>query len=143
MNNISTRKKAPYLSREPWWGFTSHDLPREKPLARCPSPLCRRARQCRAAHDGLYCQRTHFSPPEIEKMREQSPLAKAIAAVPPVADADDLEARLDRANMIASLRKDHHAEMTARWQAGEFDHLYGKYAAKGRLMTPPPKAYRE
>jgi hypothetical protein len=34
-------------------------------------------------------------------------------------------------------------QMTGRWQAGEFDHLYGPYAPKGVLMNPPPKIYVE
>ena len=76
-------------------------------------------------------------------MRRETALAKAIKAVPPGADAHDLEGRLDRATRIAELRKEHHAEMTARWKAGEFDHLYGKYAKQGRLMKPPPRQYQE
>ena len=76
-------------------------------------------------------------------MRRAEALARAIEAVPPVADAHDLEGRLDRATLIADLRKDHHAAMTARWKAGEFDHLYGKYAKAGCLMKPPPRLYQE
>ena len=37
----------------------------------------------------------------------------------------------------------HRDEMTARWQAGEFDHLYGPYRAKGIVVEAPPKAYVE
>ena len=143
MKKISTRKNTPYISDAPWSGFSALDWPREKPLPRCPAPRCRRARQCLAAHDGLYCRRTHLSAPEIEAMRRESALSKAIALVPPVFDPDDLQARLDRAAQIAELRKDHHAGMTARWKAGEFDHLYGKYAKAGRLMKPPPRLYQE
>jgi hypothetical protein len=31
----------------------------------------------------------------------------------------------------------------ARWKAGEFDHLYGPYRAKGIVMKAPPKTYVE
>jgi hypothetical protein len=34
-------------------------------------------------------------------------------------------------------------EMTERWRAGEFNHLYGPYAPKGVLMKAPPKIYVE
>ena len=74
-------------------------------------------------------------------MRRAETLARAIEAVPPVLDAHDLEGRLERATYIAELRKEHHAEMTARWKASEFDHLYGKYASRGVVMKPPPRIY--
>ena len=141
MKKISIRKNAPYVSQAPWAGFTAHDLLRENPLARCPSPRCRRARQCIAAHQGLYCRRTHLSPPEIEAMRRNHPLSKAIALVLPVFDPDDLQERLERVTHIAEISKEYHAGMTARWKAGEFDHLYGKYASRGVVMKPPPRAY--
>ena len=44
---------------------------------------------------------------------------------------------------MSELRLAHHEKMTARWKAGEFDDIYGKYTAKGVLMNPPPKEYVE
>ena len=76
-------------------------------------------------------------------MRREHPLSKAIALVPPVFDPDDLQERLERVTHIAEISKEYHAGMTARWKAGEFDQLYGKYARGGRLMKPPPRLYQE
>jgi hypothetical protein len=44
---------------------------------------------------------------------------------------------------ITTVRQMQKTEMTERWQAGEFDHLYGPYAPKGVLMKAPPKIYVE
>ena len=64
-------------------------------------------------------------------------------AVPPVADDGNLLARIKRLMDITTIRLMQKTEMTERWQAGEFDHLYGPYAPKGVLMKPPPKVYVE
>ena len=52
-------------------------------------------------------------------------------------------ARTKRLIDLASIRLMQNEEMTARWGAGEFDHLYGPYRPKGVLMKPPPKIYVE
>ena len=142
-NAAAARRERPYLSTTPWAGFSKHDRARDEPLTACPSPRCRRARACLAAHDGLYCRRTHFSPAEIAAMQADSELARALAALPEAADADDLSGRLERMTRLAEIRRAHHEEMTARWKAGEFDHLYGKYRPQGVLMKPPPRTYVE
>ena len=33
--------------------------------------------------------------------------------------------------------------MTARWKAGEFDHLFGPYKASGVWLKPPERSYVE
>ena len=145
---ISVRSKArgrkrtrAYRSASPWAGFTSHDKPRSKPLPVCPHPRCRRDKTCLAAHDGLYCRRTYFSPAEIAEMQPKDPLAQAIAALPTAGDRWDFEDRGERIKQAAELRLAHHEKMTARWKAGIFDDLFGKYSPRGVLIKPPPKAY--
>ena len=135
------KHNKPYLSHAPWAGFTHNDRARRTPLEACPHPRCLRAKACHAAHDGLYCQRTHFSPAEIAEMRRNDPLQKAVAALPVIRDKWDLEGRGERIKQISELRLAHHEKMTARWKAGEFDGTYGKYSPRGVLMQPPPKAY--
>jgi hypothetical protein len=143
MNKLPLPKPRPHVSQEPWLGFTPHDCPRGIPLPICPSPRCRRAKACVAAHNTLYCQRTHFSPAEQKKWERRDPHQCAVDAVPPVADYGNLMARTKRLIDIASIRLMQKKEMTARWGAGEFDHLYGPYRPKGVLMKPPPKIYVE
>ena len=137
------KRKKPYLSNAPWAGLTKHERARATPLDACPSPRCRRRNACVDAHDGLYCQRTHFSPTQIRQMLRNDPLEKAVAALPKVRDQWDFEGRGERIKQISELRLAHHEKMTARWKAGEFDDTYGKYTAKGVLMKPPPKVYVE
>jgi hypothetical protein len=132
----------PYLSQQPWAGFTKHDRARDQPLPVCPSPRCRRAKACLAAHDNLYCRRTHFSPARIKKLWAMSQLGRALAALPLV-EYDDLEGRKDRIIRGREIRQAHHEKMVARWKAGEFDQLYGPYRPKGVLLKPPPKIYVE
>ena len=133
----------PYLSQYPWAGFTMHDSPRDQPLPVCPSQRCRRAKACLAAHDNLYCQRTHFSPAVKKKWLRRDPRRRELDAVPPVKDPHSLSERMERINELAAIQRAHAARMTARWKAGEFDALYGPYRAKGVLLKPPPKAYVE
>ncbi len=54
-----------------------------------------------------------------------------------------LTERMERINNLAAIQRAQLAKMTARWKAGEFDHLYGPYRAKGVLLKPPPKTYVE
>ena len=109
----------------------------------CPSPACRRAKACLACHDNLYCQRTHFSPPEQAKHQRRDPLRLELDSVMPVMDPTSLSERIERIAELAAIRRAHTARMTERWRAGEFDGLYGKYVAKGVVLTPPPNVYVE
>ena len=133
----------PRVSLEPWTGFTRHDCSRNTPLPVCPSPHCRRAKACLAAHDNLYCQRTHFSPAVKKKWQRRDPRQRELDAVLPVMDPHSLTERMERINNLAAIQRAQLAKMTARWKAGEFDHLYGPYRAKGVLLSPPPKTYVE
>jgi hypothetical protein len=142
-NKSTSRMQRPHVSHEPWTGFTSHDAPRTAPLPTCRSPLCRRAKQCIAAHENLYCQRTHFSPPEQVKWQRNHPLRRTLDAVPEVIDPTDLTERMERVAELAGIKRGYAADMTKRWKAGEFDALYGKYTARGVIKKPPPKIYVE
>ena len=141
-SNPPDEAPRPYLSQQPWAGFTKHDRARGQPLPVCPSRRCRRAKACLAAHDNLYCRRTHFPPARIRKLRADSELGRALAALP-VAAYDDLEGRKERIIHAREIRIAHYEKMAARWKAGEFDRLYGPYRLKGVLLKPPPKAYVE
>jgi hypothetical protein len=143
MNKLPLPKLGLHVSQEPWLGFTRHDCPRGNPLPICPSPRCRWAKACVTAHDGLYCRRTHFSPAEQKKWERRDPHQRAVDAVPPVADCGNMMGRTKRLIDIAVIRLMQKTEMTERWGAGEFDHLYGPYRPKGVLMKPPPKIYVE
>jgi hypothetical protein len=143
MNKFPLPKPRPHVSREPWAGFTRHDCPRGIALPVCPSPRCRRAKACVASHDSLYCQRTHFSPLEQKKWQRHDPFQRAIDAVPDTAKPGDLVGRVKRLTELTAIRLVQSSEMTARWQAGEFDHLYGPHRPKGVLMKAPPKVYVE
>ena len=133
--------RRPRVSHEPWAGFTPNEAPRETPLDGCPSPRCRRAQACLAAHFNLYCRRTHFSPAEKEKRERRHPLKLALELVMPVIDPHDLDEQVERIAELARVRREHTADMTARWKAGELDKLYGKYTPKGVIKKPPPKIY--
>lgn len=133
----------PRVTLAPWTGYSRHDAPRDTPLACCPSLRCRRAKLCLAAHDNLYCQRTHFSPTEQEVRQRRDPLRLELDAVPPVIDPKSLSEKMERIAELAAIRRAHTARMTKQWKAGEFDGLYGKYVAKGVVLAPPPKVYVE
>ena len=62
---------------------------------------------------------------------------------PEVDDPDDIAARKERMLQIIEMRKQHFQQMTEKWKAGLFDHLYGRYAARGVVLHPPPKVYME
>jgi hypothetical protein len=135
---------APRYSKAPWSGFTPREHARETPRSICDSLRCRRARKCLAAHDGLYCRRTHHSHKYF--------LARELAdghidpPLPPLPRrplpeeiqlrADELMARVERKRNEARL-------MLARWKAGEFDAVYGKYSPRGVLLKPPVREYVE
>ena len=104
-------------------------------------PRCRRGQLCLAAHDNLYCHRTHFSPPEIMHHEKQIPLAREIANLGPLFDPTDSEDLLERMSDIAAIGRAHQKSMTARWKAGEFDGLYERYKVAGVLLKPPPKFF--
>lgn len=147
--NTRTRRRgrpaalAPKLSHSPWQGLTAHDSPREAPLPCCPSARCRRAKQCIAALDNLYCLRTHRSLAELEAVARASPLARALAAVPPPFDPADLNERMERLAELAEIRRAHEAEMQAAWKSGALDRLYGPWRRGGVLLQPPPRLYAE
>jgi hypothetical protein len=143
MTQLPPLPLAPHMSQTPWTGFTPHDCPRDNSLPACPSRHCHRAKACLAAHDGLYCRRTHFSPAEQKKWQRRDPLRRELDAVLPAVDPHDFSQRMERIGELAAIRRAHAARMTARWKAGEFDHLYGPYSAKGVLMRAPPKVYVE
>jgi hypothetical protein len=143
MNKFPLPEPRSHVSRQPWLGFTTHDCPRGIALPICPSPRCRRAKACVAAHDTLYCQRTHFSPAEQKKRERRDPFKRAMDSVPDTAKPGDLVGRLKRLTELTAIRLVQSEEMTARWKTGEFDHLYGPYAPKGVLMKAPPKVYVE
>jgi hypothetical protein len=135
--------QRPHVSHAPWAGFTKHDCPRETELPVCPSLRCRRAKLCIAAHDDLYCQRTHFSPAEQKKRQRPDPYQRLLDAVPEVTDPNDFREKMERINELFQIHKERAAAMTARWKAGEFDHLYGPYQPKGVVVKAPPKIYVE
>ncbi|HUR42749.1 MAG TPA: hypothetical protein VMZ01_01490 [Aestuariivirga sp.] len=115
MNYIRTLKNKLSRLRDPWWGSPAPDGARTEPLPNCPSPLCRRGKRCRAAHQGRHCQRTHFSPPELRRWRGKSPLGKAIAAVPTIHDENDLMGRVNRITQIETLKLKHQMKIKDCW----------------------------
>jgi hypothetical protein len=120
------------LTHAPWAGYTSHEHKREVPLPCCPSARCKRVKCCVAAHEGLYCQRTHISHAEFRREHPRKP---------PPHFSDDLEMRREWLIDQIEQRRAAHKQMVERWQAGEFDHLYGKYSARGVVLKPPPQIY--
>ena len=132
----------PFYSKTPWAGFARGQAPRAAALPVCADARCRRAKLCHAAHDGLFCQRTHFSP--AEKKKFDAPAQRAFddkfPAHPKNAPLDLREARV---MAILAQRKLDAQEMQARWKAGEFDALYGRWRGRGVLMKPPPCTYLE
>ena len=133
--------RAPKLTREPWFGFTQHDMLRPTPLPRCPHARCRRAQKCSAAHEGLYCRRLFLSPAE-QKHLPKSALQQALAELPRPEPGNSIvmQAYLQQ---VQDIRMAHHAEMTERWKAGHLDHVLGPYAPSGVKLLPPPRVYAE
>ena len=129
----STPVPPPKLTHAPWAGYTAHEHGREAALARCPSPRCARVKACIAAHENLYCQRTHIS--HAEFLRANPPAPKP--------DRSDLDLRREFLLDQIEQRKAHQQEMQSRWRLGAFDQLYGKYNRHGILLPPPPRIYQE
>jgi hypothetical protein len=123
----------PKLTHAPWAGYTAHEHKREAALARCPSARCARVKECVAAYEGLYCQRTHISH------------AEHISANPPAPrhEINDLDWRREFLIDQIEQRKARQHEMQSRWRLGAFDQLYGKYNRHGILLPPPPRIYEE
>ena len=132
----------PFYSKTPWAGFARGDAPRAAALPVCADARCRRAKLCHAAHLGLFCQRTHFSP--AEKKKFDAPAQRAFDDKFPAHPKNaPLDLREERLMAILAHRKFEAQEMQARWKAGEFDALYGKWRGRGVLMKPPTCTYRE
>ena len=140
-----TPTRAPplaYFSTTPWAGFARGSAPREEALPLCTQPRCRRAKLCIAAHENLFCQRTHFSANEKDKFDRASQQAFN-KKFPPYPKGTPWELREKRVQAIMAYRKSQQQELALRWKAGEFDHLYGKWRRGGVLLKPPPKDYVE
>ncbi len=122
----------PKLTHAPWAGYTAREHKRPEALARCPSPRCKRLKLCVAAHNDLYCQRTHMSHVAFLEMQPRRP-----------AFSDDLELR--REQMVDQIENNRAAQqdMIMRWKAGALDHLYGKHKPGGVVLKPPPRIYQE
>ena len=135
------RVAAPYVSNRPWAGFTAHDSPRPQPLAHCPSARCRRAKQCIATLDNLYCLRTHHGLVVLQAIQRSSPLQRDLDMVSLVIDPDDMSEQIERLKDMAAVRRGHDEAMLERWKAGEFGRLYGPYRCNGVVLRPPPKVY--
>ena len=132
----------PFYSKTPWAGFARGCAPRSEALPVCADARCRRAKLCHAAHAGLFCQRTHFSP--AEKKKFDAPAQRAFDDKFPAHPKNaPLDLREERVMAILAQRKLDAQEMQARWKAGEFDGLYGRYKAAGVLLKPPLKIYVE
>lgn len=131
-----------FLSKTPWRGFAAGGVAREHELPCCPDARCRRAKECIAAQQGLFCQRTHLS--RSARVRLAKKQKRDFDRRFPVIDAS-LPIELQRMRIEAAMadRRAKDEAMTARWKAGVLDHLYGKWRAKGALMMPPEKVYRE
>lgn len=131
----------PYKTKTPWNGFTTHEFPRDKPLARCPSPACRRAKACIAAYKELYCLRSH----ETRTARRRRLRVKPGAGNEPAPRLSQTQAKM--LGHYYSLRLDEvqarDAELTRRWKEGEFDAIYGPWVPGGVLKHPPPRHYVE
>jgi hypothetical protein len=132
------QKHAPILSHTPWAGYGPADFRRAEALPKCPSFRCGREKKCVAAHQDLYCRRTHYSKAEYVK---QKPADQSAAQLPRARDALDLDARRERLILQIEQRLEVQAELKARWKSGAVDHLYGKYRAGGVLLHPPDKIY--
>ena len=136
----SAKTLRPFFSKTPWAGFAREQVLRDAALPVCADPRCRRTKLCIAAHENLFCQRTHFSGGEKQKrgVAAQQAFEKKFPAYP---TGTPWELREKRVQAIMAHRKSEQDEMQARWKAGAFDHLYGTWRRGGVLMKPPPKDY--
>jgi hypothetical protein len=133
-NNAPHLSHRPFLTKAPWAGYSAHEHMRDLALPRCPHARCKRLKQCVAAHEGLYCQRTHIS--HAEYCQSQPRVARP-------RDDEELGFRQERMLNAIEQRRERFNAMTARWKAGEFDGLYGKYKTSGVVLKPPPQIYVE
>jgi hypothetical protein len=133
----------PRLTKKPWNGYSIGDWPREKPLPRCPSQRCCRAKQCLDAYDGLYCKREFLSPKAIKTLYQQSQLQQRIKALLPFGQQSDPAIREAWAHEVAGLHKDNVKRLTALWKDGHLDRFYGAYRPGGVVIAPPVKRYQE
>ncbi len=129
--------KKPYLTTSPWLPFTSRERKRPQLLASCPSARCQRTKTCVDAHENLYCQRSHETPKQARVRLGHSPDPVVITSRKLTAKA--LKAKRIRNEMLIEEAEAETAAKLARWKAGEYDHLYGKYRAQGVLKEPPPR----
>ncbi|MBG1231396.1 hypothetical protein [Aestuariivirga litoralis] len=132
--NPDPKIHRPYLTHAPWAGYTSREHARAEPLAQCPNARCRRLQHCVAAHDDLYCQRTHIS--HAEYLDGLPPHEPMIVNSPELMEIYKLEMEAQAADRLDAFKR-----LQARWKAGEFDALYGKYSARGVLKHPPEKRF--
>jgi hypothetical protein len=133
----------PHLTKTPWKGFSPGDWPREKPLPKCPSQRCRRAKQCIDAKDDLYCKREYLSDRDARALYATSKLAQAVKALPTEGNDIDPSIREAWAANVTSLHKENDAKLTELWKDGYLDHLYGKYQPRGAKIAPPVRRYME
>jgi hypothetical protein len=130
-----TKNPAPYVTREPWLGFTPRERLRISPLRLCPSTKCRRAKACVDAHDDLYCQRTHQGVPQPHKAQP----ARSARGFTSTELAVIREKNDERLAEVAAMKR----LMVAKWKAGAFDALYGKFRQHGVWKHPPQRQYTE
>ncbi len=135
-------KFKPRWKPYPWSRFSIDEFKREVPLRICPSAKCRRGKTCVDAHQGLYCQRTHFNRAEGTARVPQSDTDKHIASIPSPPASAGTELRLEHLKEIAHLRRMEAREKIKLWKAGGLKE-YGPYRASGFMKPPPPRAYVE
>jgi hypothetical protein len=134
------KKAVPYLTTTPWIPYTSGERKRAATLRLCPSARCRRAKACIDAHDEIYCQRSHESVAEA-RARQGLPPPKPVK--PTRYNYAQIKVKVVETEMALAQAEAQSAEMRERWKAGEFDHLYGKFKARGVLKVPPERQYTE
>lgn len=132
----------PYRTKTPWHGFTQHEFSRDKPLPRCPSPACRRAKACIAAYKELFCLRTHETLTARRRRLHATPAVKSAAPAPHMSHKQaQMLGHYYRLRLDEVQERD--AELTRRWKEGEFDALYGPWTPNGVMKHPPPRDYVE
>jgi hypothetical protein len=140
-NPMPRTPPKPYYSTTPWTGFTRREKKRDEALARCPSPACRRAKACQAAHEDLYCRRSHLSLKEFRARTEQLP--RDLGQFPVTPTKSQMRAKRIMTDLLAAEAASKLKDMTERWKRGDLDDVYGKWTARGKLMQPPERQYTE
>ena len=130
---VPDKKITPHLSHAPWAGFLGREHARAQALPTCPAARCQRVKACISAHEGVFCQRTHFS---------HAAFVASQPAPAPLAVEGDLEYWGEHMVELLEVRKAAHLALVARWKAGEFDALYGKWRACGVVLAPPARVFR-